>query len=91
MNFTRIRKRNASRRRKGTGGEAGFTLVELLVVLVILVLIASIIGPRVIGYLGSSRAKTATCADREPGHRDGALPHRRRAATRHRPRASTRW
>jgi general secretion pathway protein G len=42
------------------GGEAGFTLVELLVVLVILVLIASIIGPRVIGYLGSSRSKTAT-------------------------------
>ncbi len=41
-------------------GEAGFTLVELLVVLVILVLIASIIGPRVIGYLGSSRSKTAS-------------------------------
>ena len=39
--------------------EAGFTLVELLVVLVILVLLASIIGPRVIGYLGSSRSKTA--------------------------------
>jgi len=41
------------------GDEAGFTLVELLVVLVILVLLASIIGPRVIGYLGSSRTKTA--------------------------------
>jgi general secretion pathway protein G len=40
-------------------GESGFTLVELLVVLVILVLLASIIGPRVIGYLGSSRSKTA--------------------------------
>jgi general secretion pathway protein G len=40
-------------------GEAGFTLVELLVVLVILVLLASIIGPRVIGYLGASRSKTA--------------------------------
>jgi general secretion pathway protein G len=39
--------------------QAGFTLVELLVVLVILVLLASIIGPRVIGYLGSSRVKTA--------------------------------
>ncbi len=38
---------------------AGFTLVELLVVLVILVLLASIIGPRVIGYLGSSRSKSA--------------------------------
>lgn len=39
--------------------EAGFTLVELLVVLVILVLIASIVGPRVINYLGSSRTKVA--------------------------------
>jgi len=46
-------------RRRKPGGEAGFTLVELLVVLVILVLLASIIGPRVIGYLGSSRTKTA--------------------------------
>lgn len=42
-----------------TAGEAGFTLVELLVVLVILVLLASIIGPRVIGYLGESKSKTA--------------------------------
>jgi general secretion pathway protein G len=39
--------------------EAGFTLVELLVVMVILVLLASLVGPRVIGYLGSSRTKTA--------------------------------
>jgi general secretion pathway protein G len=41
------------------GAEAGFTLVELLVVMVILVLLAGVIGPRVIGYLGSSRSKTA--------------------------------
>jgi general secretion pathway protein G len=33
--------------------------VELLVVLVILVLLASLVGPRVIGYLGSSRTKAA--------------------------------
>ena len=58
MISTSIRKqlRTTARRRRGEGG---FTLVELLVVLVILVLLASIIGPRVIGYLGSSRAKTA--------------------------------
>lgn len=55
-NAIRKQLRSPARRRKGEGG---FTLVELLVVLVILVLLASIIGPRVIGYLGSSRAKTA--------------------------------
>ena len=54
-NGIKKRLRNPARR----NGEGGFTLVELLVVLVILVLLASIIGPRVIGYLGSSRAKTA--------------------------------
>jgi general secretion pathway protein G len=40
-------------------GELGFTLIELLVVMVILVLLASLVAPRVIGYLGSSRTKTA--------------------------------
>lgn len=40
-------------------GERGFTLIELLVVMVILVLLASLVAPRVIGYLGSSRTKTA--------------------------------
>ena len=40
--------------------EAGFTLVELLVVMVILVLLASFIAPRVVGYLGSSRSKSAS-------------------------------
>lgn len=39
--------------------DAGFTLVELLVVMVILVLLASLIAPRVVGYLGSSRSKSA--------------------------------
>ncbi len=39
--------------------EAGFTLIELLVVLVILVAIAGLVAPRVIGYLGSSRTKSA--------------------------------
>ena len=39
--------------------EAGFTLVELLVVMAILVLLASTVAPRVLGYLGSSKTKAA--------------------------------
>lgn len=59
MKFRNIRKRIEVPPNRTGGREAGFTLVELLVVLVILVLIASIVGPRVIGYLGSSRTKAA--------------------------------
>ncbi len=59
MNLTNIRKWIEAPAKAQRGREAGFTLVELLVVLVILVLIASIVGPRVIGYLGSSRTKAA--------------------------------
>ena len=59
MTILHLRKTPPMTLRRKPDGEAGFTLVELLVVLVILVLLASIIGPRVIGYLGSSRAKTA--------------------------------
>jgi len=47
------------RRSSSRSHEAGFTLIELLVVMVILVLLASLVAPRVIGYLGSSRTKTA--------------------------------
>lgn len=45
--------------RRRSHPEAGFTLVELLVVLAILVLLATYVGPRVIGYLGSSRTQAA--------------------------------
>ena len=37
----------------------GFTLIELLVVLVILGLLAGLVGPQVMKYVGSSKTKTA--------------------------------
>jgi general secretion pathway protein G len=37
----------------------GFTLIELLVVLVILGLLASLVGPRVMKHVGESKTKTA--------------------------------
>lgn len=40
-------------------GIRGFTLIELLVVLVILGLLAGLVGPQVMKYLGSSKTKTA--------------------------------
>jgi general secretion pathway protein G len=39
--------------------ERGFTLVEMLVVIAIILLIVGLVGPRVLNYLGESKAKTA--------------------------------
>lgn len=55
MSFSTIRydaKRHAN--------EGGFTLVELLVVLGIIALLAAMVAPQVIKYLGSARSETAS-------------------------------
>ncbi len=40
-------------------GEAGFTLIEMLVVITIIGLIMGLVGPRVLNYLAESKVKTA--------------------------------
>jgi general secretion pathway protein G len=47
--------RNRSRRRH----QSGFTLVEILVVITIIGLIMSLVGPRVLNYLSESKVKAA--------------------------------
>jgi general secretion pathway protein G len=40
-------------------GQSGFTLIEILVVITIIALIMSLVGPRVLNYLGESKVKAA--------------------------------
>jgi general secretion pathway protein G len=40
-------------------GEGGFTLIEILVVITIIALIMSLVGPRVLNYLGESKVMAA--------------------------------
>ena len=40
-------------------GDAGYSLLEVLVVLSIIALIAAVVGPRLVGYLGKAKADTA--------------------------------
>ena len=47
------------RQTRRIGKHGGFTLIELLVVLVILGLLAGLVGPQVMKYLGTSKTKTA--------------------------------
>jgi general secretion pathway protein G len=46
-------------RRADRWAEAGFTLVEMLVVITIIGLIMGLVGPRVLSYLGESKVKAA--------------------------------
>src|SRR5438270_6228840 len=48
-----------SPRRRRRNSQAGFTLVEILVVITIIGLIMALVGPRVLNYLGESKAKAA--------------------------------
>jgi general secretion pathway protein G len=43
----------------GTGQEDGFTLIEILVVITIIGLLMSLVGPRVLNYLSESKVKAA--------------------------------
>src|SRR6202046_1477343 len=56
MNAVRRFFRSRSPRR---GGEHGFTLVEMLVVITIIGMIMALVGPRVLNYLSESKVKAA--------------------------------
>lgn len=45
--------------RREARGEAGFTLVEMLVVITIIGMIMALVGPRVLNYLSESKTKAA--------------------------------
>ena len=47
------------RPRRAARGEAGFTLVEMLVVITSIGMIMALVGPRVLNYLSESKAKAA--------------------------------
>lgn len=57
-----LRTARAGTRRASAGfldARAGYTLIEMLVVLTIISLILGLVGPRVLAYLGESRVKAA--------------------------------
>jgi len=59
--------------------QLAFTLIELLVVLVILGLLAGLVGPRVLKYLGSAKTDTAQLQPQhQPVSQGGTAPTSRR-------------
>ncbi len=52
-------RRLVSRDRLRRDGEAGFTLVEMLVVITIIAMIMALVAPRVLNYLSESKVKAA--------------------------------
>jgi general secretion pathway protein G len=57
--FTDRVKMHFSGRTVRTGMQQGFSLIELLIVIVILGLLASLVGPKMFGKLGMAKQKTA--------------------------------
>ena len=50
-------------------GKKGFTLVEMLVVMVILALLAALVGPRLFPKLGKGKASAAKAQNGQQSHR----------------------
>ena len=59
MTHIETRQGKIRQRRSPRDGERGFTLVEILVVITIIALIMSLVGPRVLNYLSESKVKAA--------------------------------
>ena len=54
-----------SKRKARLKRNAGVTILEVLIVLAIIALIAAVVGPRLIGYLGRARTETASLQIRQ--------------------------